>query len=354
MAATYNVIPKIARGEYEQYPVTASTTLYAGAMVTKKIGYLAALTDGDKFDGHLLDGVINTTAEGVGAAGDLRGKVQRGKYKMQVALPNVNEYMVGAVVYAVDDNTYTLAPMITPVGIVDRYISSGQALVEFDTDISRSKLAGGPRIGIFESFKVLPGIAAASTGWILTSIQTTCGNATGAQGLATPYSSGINLQSGAADNDGVAIQVNGEMFKLALTKPVVYGARVKLSDVTQSDLAIGLVITDVDVLGGVSDGVFFRKADGAATITHVVEKNTTETETSALATLVNDTFVNVGFVWTGVAGGLYPYINGVAAAAQADTNRPDDEFLTPVIEVVNGEGAQKILTVALLDAYQII
>jgi hypothetical protein len=146
----------------------------------------------------------------------------------------------------------------------------------------------------------------------------------------------------AADNDLVALQKKGESFRFASGKPLFFEARFKVSDATQSDLAIGLQITDTSPLD-VSDGVFFTKADGSTSVSFLVEKNGTATTTS-VATLVSDTFITLGFNYDG--GSVMQYcVNGVVTGTSAVTNLPDDEDLTVSFAIQNGEAVAKTMTV---------
>jgi hypothetical protein len=146
----------------------------------------------------------------------------------------------------------------------------------------------------------------------------------------------------AADNDLVALQKKGESFRFASGKELFFEARFKVSDATQSDLAIGLQITDTSPLD-VSDGVFFLKADGSTSVSFLVEKNGTATTTS-VATLVSDTFITLGFNYDG--GSVLQYcVNGVVTGTSAVTNLPDDEDLTVSFAIQNGEAVAKTMTV---------
>lgn len=147
----------------------------------------------------------------------------------------------------------------------------------------------------------------------------------------------------AADNDLVGIQKKGESFRFASGKKLFFEARFKVSDATQSDLAIGLQITDTTPLD-ITDGVFFLKADGSTSVSFLVEKNNTATTTSAVATMADDTFITLGFNYDG--GGLMEYcVNGVVAGTSAVTNLPDDEDLAISFALQNGEAVAKTMTV---------
>jgi len=156
------------------------------------------------------------------------------------------------------------------------------------------------------------------------------------------------LTNSAADDDLVALQLSKETFKFAVNKPLFFKARFAVSDVTQSDLVIGLQITNTTPLA-VTDGVYFSKADGAATLNFSVVKNSTATTASAIATLVNATYITVAFYYNGVDKIFYaagtdsnaPTILGKSVI----TNLPDDEELTISFALQNGEAVAKTMSV---------
>ena len=147
----------------------------------------------------------------------------------------------------------------------------------------------------------------------------------------------------AADDDLVALQKVGESYRFALGKELFFEARFKVSDATQSDVVIGLQITDATPLD-VSDGVFFIKADGSTSVSLLVEKNGTATTTSSVATMANDTFISLGFYYDGASSIQYS-VNGVVKGTSVTTNLVDDEDLTVSIALQNGEAVAKTMTV---------
>jgi hypothetical protein len=150
------------------------------------------------------------------------------------------------------------------------------------------------------------------------------------------------LTNSAADDDLVALQKVGESYRFAAGKKLWFEARLKVSDATQSDLTVGLQITDTSPLD-VTDGVFFIKADGSTSVTLRVEKNNTAS-TATVGTMANDTFITLAFYYDGVSQVVYA-VNGVVGGAVAVTNLPDDEDLTVSFAVQNGEAAAKTMTV---------
>ena len=147
----------------------------------------------------------------------------------------------------------------------------------------------------------------------------------------------------AADNDLVALQKVGESYRFASGKELFFEARFKVSDATQSDVVIGLQITDATPLD-VSDGVFFIKADGSTSVSLLVEKNGTATTTSSVATMADDTFISLGFYYDGASSIQYS-VNGVVKGTSVTTNLPDDEDMTASIALQNGEAVAKTMTV---------
>lgn len=146
----------------------------------------------------------------------------------------------------------------------------------------------------------------------------------------------------AADDDLVALQKKGESFRFASGKKLWFEARFKVSDATQSDLVMGLQITDVTPLD-VTDGVFFIKADGSTSVSLRVEKNNTATATT-VATMASDTFITLGFFYDGDAT-IYYFVNGALGGSSVTTNLPDDEDLTVSIALQNGEAVAKTMTI---------
>lgn len=159
------------------------------------------------------------------------------------------------------------------------------------------------------------------------------------------------ITTDAAEDDGANLQVTNEAFKLTTSQRLVYfGARLKLSEATQSDILVGLCITDTTLLGGMTDGVYFEKLDGGATWSCTTEKNSTETQTDSIATLVADTYVILEFMFEGAKVNFY--VDGVLKATHT-TNIVDDEELTPSIHFLTGAAAAITCTIDWIRAVMI-
>jgi hypothetical protein len=187
-------------------------------------------------------------------------------------------------------------------------------------------------------FVALPASEASLGDWTVTLVEAGVGETT-----VTPGDSGngvLLITTDAADNDGANLQLNGESFKLEANKPLYFGARIQaISDATQSDLFVGLAITDTDILGGVTDRIGFESLDGATALDFVVEKDSAETKVAGVATLADATAITLEFYWDGAA--LEAFVNGVSVATPALANLPNDEELRVSLQFLTGAAAAK-------------
>jgi hypothetical protein len=171
------------------------------------------------------------------------------------------------------------------------------------------------------------------------------------QALADGDGGLLLITNAAADNDSSQNQKVGESFLLTAGKKTIFKARLKVSDATQSDLLIGLAVLDTTLIAaagdGVTDGVFFQKDDGVATLDVYCQKDTTTGQTSAtsIATLVSDTFVTLSWYYNGVDSISY-YVNDVHTGTLSATSTylPDTE-LTVSFAIQNGEAVAKTQTI---------
>ena len=121
--------------------------------------------------------------------------------------------------------------------------------------------------------------------WTITTTEDGTGSASEA---LTDGDGGILLVTNAAgDNDHDFFQLVKEGFKYESGKQLAFNIRFKTNDATQSDIVAGLQLTDTTPLD-VTDGIFFLKSDGAATITFVVEKDSTQSTLDLPNSLADD------------------------------------------------------------------
>ena len=171
------------------------------------------------------------------------------------------------------------------------------------------------------------------TEYTMNVVEAGAGNSTAT--LADAVGGVLRLTSAANENDGVQLQTKSEPFMLADDKPLWYGVRVKFPKATQFDGAFGLCITTTTVTDGVTDGVFFRTADGDAALDFIVEKDSTETSTEAITTITTNTWYTLEFEFDGT--NVEAFVDGTSIGAAAATNIPDNEELAVTFAATNGE-----------------
>jgi hypothetical protein len=187
--------------------------------------------------------------------------------------------------------------------------------------------------------------------WVVTETQ-----AGATQALTSGDGGLILLTNSAADNDVNQIQKTPANVLMVAGKRTYVLAKAKLSDVSESDFAIGLQNVNVDGtdLAVATDGIFFLKADGSAALGVYCRKDNTTGTTSAagVATLVNDTFVELELYYDG-GDRLYYGINGTASGyLDASSTYFPNVILAPVISLKNGEAVAKTATVDYLFVAQ--
>ena len=185
--------------------------------------------------------------------------------------------------------------------------------------------------------------------WTITTTEDGTGSATEA---LTDGDGGILLVTNAAgDNDHDFFQLVKEGFKYESGKQLAFNIRFKTNDATQSDIVAGLQLTDPSPLD-VTDGMFFLKSDGAATITFVVEKDSTQSTLDLPNSLADDTFMTLGFVYDPKDQKFHVFQNNVLAGTVVSTNAPDDEEMTLSFGIQNGAAAAKTLSVDYVGGYK--
>jgi hypothetical protein len=177
--------------------------------------------------------------------------------------------------------------------------------------------------------------------WTITTTEAGASSAT--EALTSIDGGALLITNDSNDNDADFFQLPSEGFKFDSTKRLYFETRFKVSKATESDIVIGLQLTDTAPLD-VTDGIFFLKPDGAATVNFLVEKDDTATTASAVATLAADTFVTLAFYYEPSDGKLQYFVDGVKVGASAITNVPDNEELTVSFGLQNGEAGAQTMT----------
>jgi hypothetical protein len=219
-------------------------------------------------------------------------------------------------------------------------------IVRDSVDTWRWYDAFGPNVAkLIENFVSFPISSADSpAGWTVTLVEAGAGESTIAL-VGGALGGSLLITTDAADNDGAQMQLQGEAFYFANRYPFYFGAKFQVSDATQSDLLIGLSITDSTAIDGVSDGLFIRKVDATTSLLAIVEKDSAESALT-IATMADATAITVEMNY-GIDGTLTVYVNGVEVGSftDADVNFPDNEYLTPTVAFLAGEAVAKTMTV---------
>ena len=188
--------------------------------------------------------------------------------------------------------------------------------------------------------------------WTITTTEGGTGNAS--EALTNVAGGALLITNDDADNDSDEFQLAVESFKFASGKKSWFKTRFKVSDATQSDWIVGLCITDTTIIDAVSDGVYFKKDDGDASIDFALELNGSATEASAIATQSDDTFVTLGWYFDGdTTNGIKYYVDGTHKGTQTTmTNLCTDEELAVSFALQNGAAAAKTMTMDYIFAAQ--
>jgi hypothetical protein len=154
------------------------------------------------------------------------------------------------------------------------------------------------------------------------------------------------LTTDALDNDAIQAQLTVATFLMESGKKAFFKARFKIEDATQSDLLIGLAALDTTVFDAV-DGIFFMKDDGDALLDFYVKKDSTTGQNvdTGIATLVSDTFVEVGFYYDGVDEALAFVDDVLVGRLDASSTYLPDAALTVSMAYRAGEAGAIALTV---------
>jgi hypothetical protein len=170
--------------------------------------------------------------------------------------------------------------------------------------------------------------------------------------VSTDASGGKGLITCAADeNDGGNYQLNGESFETTSDQDLYFGTKLAINDVDQTDLFIGLAVTDTTLLGGVANGIYFESVDGSASISTVTESGSSETQNDSAGTLVDATEIELEFYYDGTAGNVEFYINGSLVNTHT-ANIPSTEMRVS-IHFLTGEAVANTCTIDWIRCIQI-
>ena len=160
----------------------------------------------------------------------------------------------------------------------------------------------------------------------------------------------LQMVTDADDDDVLSMQLNGEAFKLAAGRTIVFETRISVDDADTIDLFIGLGIDDVLPITAISDYVGFGLVDGDPTVMCLTGKNSTGeavvtgngTTLTDSATDFSDGTASTNFIvcrFVATSEQVDFYLDGTHIVSHTGANIPDDEHLTPTVAIRNGSAA---------------
>ncbi len=206
----------------------------------------------------------------------------------------------------------------------------------------------------FDDFDMWVTDTSSAARYTISTVEAGAGSAT--EAISDERNGVLLVTNDAADNDSDFFQKIGESFLLTSGKRAAFKARFKVSDDTQVEWYMGLMVTDTDPFSaasgdGVTDGVFFMKEDGSTSINFYVQKDTTtgQLTSSAVATAAAAaTWMTLGFSFDG-ARYIKVYKDDVCVATvdlttTLATYLPDTE-MTISFGLKNGEAVAKTMSI---------
>lgn len=135
----------------------------------------------------------------------------------------------------------------------------------------------------------------------------------------------------------------GESFTMVSGKKAWFKCLFRHSDATQSDIVVGLQITDTTPLA-VSDGIYFQKDDGDTNIDFYVTKDSVSSSLTGIGTLANATDITLGWYYDGDSK-VYAYINDVEVGSLGVTNLPTTELTVSIATQTGDALGTKTMTI---------
>ena len=153
------------------------------------------------------------------------------------------------------------------------------------------------------------------------------------------------------EDDGGNYQLNGESFETTSDQDLYFGTKLAINDADNTDIIVGLAVTDTTLLGGLADGIYFESVDGSASISTVTEASSTETQNDSAGTLVDATEIELEFYYDGTAGNVEFYIDGTLVNTHT-TNIPSTQMRVS-LHFLTGEATANTCTIDWIRCIQI-
>jgi len=136
-------------------------------------------------------------------------------------------------------------------------------------------------------------------------------------------------------DDAVQCQLNGEAFAVTATKDLWYETKIKIEDVSEDTVFVGLTPADTDPLGSLGNDFIGFYVDQSTNMTFQMAKNGAIVTNTPTVVIADDTAVTLGFYADGSTGNVYVYANGALVKTYTSTtNLPNDEVLSPQMAIL--------------------
>jgi len=173
-------------------------------------------------------------------------------------------------------------------------------------------------------------------GW--TETATSVGVGTSAAAIADAAGGILQITTAANEDDGLFLESQGESFLLESGKKTWVKARFSVGDAIQSDLIVGLHSTDTTPLDAALRFAFISE-DGSAALFFNVDDNTTDADSGTVATLADDTFVQVAAYYDGGTK-ITLYLNDVPVQTMTSVSLPGAEMAMGIGYLNGAAGAE--------------
>jgi len=173
-------------------------------------------------------------------------------------------------------------------------------------------------------------------GW--TETATSAGTGTSAAAIADAAGGILQITTAANENDGLFLESQGESFLLESGKKTWVKARFSVGDAIQSDLIVGLHSTDTTPLDAALRFAFISE-DGSAALFFNVDDNTTDADSGTVATLADDTFVQVAAYYDGGTK-ITLYLNDAPVQTMTSVSLPGAEMAMGIGYLNGAAGAE--------------
>lgn len=134
----------------------------------------------------------------------------------------------------------------------------------------------------------------------------------------------IRITTAANEDDGLWQEWDSELFKVEAGKKMWIKTRFQVGDAIQSDLIVGLHSTSTTPLAATHRFAFVSE-DGSASVFFNVDDNTTDADSSSVATLADDTYIVLAAYYDG-KGNIELYADNVKITTMTGVSVPSGEL----------------------------